>query len=45
MIKAARAGDFTLDDALCRAVEETSWAAIAAPAPTARRTPGQGAPP
>lgn len=33
MFKAARAGYFRLDDDVCRQVEETSWAAIAAPAP------------
>jgi AcrR family transcriptional regulator len=37
MIKAARAGYFRLDDDLCRQVEETSWAAIAAAPAAARR--------
>jgi AcrR family transcriptional regulator len=30
MVRAARAGYFTLDDEVCRAVEQTSWDAIAA---------------
>jgi hypothetical protein len=37
MVKAARAGYFTLDDDLCRQIEETSWDAIAAsPQPGAK---------
>lgn len=37
MFKAARAGYFRLDDDVCRQVEETSWAAIAAPTPLRER--------
>jgi AcrR family transcriptional regulator len=39
MVRASRAGYFTLDDDICRSVEATCWDAISAPHATNRRPP------